>query len=301
MTPLQPRLETRGRDGGPIYDLIESVMCRAPPAESRAAQVDAAARALVAAGLPLNDVPFVKRMPADRRAIVRDIYADLIARGVVRDERVDDSMLDAIERGAAAYDHGGRRTFIYPEEGRLLAALVDGLRPLRAVFLGSYYGYWARFAWEGLRAAGGQAVLVDPDPEVCAIARRNVAAAGLEATVEVVVATGQDYLAAGSPGPIELLVIDAEVQRDHPVPGIRGKGIYAVLLAAAVPHLGDDAILACHNILFADATGDPAFEAIIERNRTELAAFMDLAQREFDFVEYPTTEGVGIGRRRASG
>ena len=301
MNQLQPCLQSAVGDAGPIYDLIQSVMCRAPAAANRGAQVDAMAQALVAAGLPASDVPFVKRMPTDRRAIARDCVADLARRGIIRNASVDDAALDALELDAAGYDHGGRRTFIYPEEGRLLAAVVHSLHPRRAAFLGSYYGYWARFAWDGLRAAGGHAVLVDPDADVSCIARRNIAAAGLEATLEVVVAAGEDYLASAARGPIELLVIDAELPRDHPVAGMRGKGIYAALLAAALPHLADGAILVCHNILFADATGDPTFKTIIARNCAELAAFMELARREFDFVEYPTTEGVGIGRRRTRG
>ena len=137
MNQLQPCLQSAVGDAGPIYDLIQSVMCHAPPAANRGAQVDAMAQALVAAGLPASDIPFVKRMPIDRRAIARDCVADLARRGIIRNASVDDAALDALELDAAGYDHGGRRTFIYPEEGRLwlrsCTACIRGARLFSAL------------------------------------------------------------------------------------------------------------------------------------------------------------------------
>ena len=76
------------------------------------------------------------------------------------------------------YDHGPFRTYIYPEEARLLFAIADILRPKAAIFLGSYYGYWARAPLAVIARHGGRAVLVDPDPQAQAVARRNLKSAG---------------------------------------------------------------------------------------------------------------------------
>ena len=168
--------------------------------------------------------------------------------------------------------------------------------PRHALFLGSYYGYWAQWAIPGIVAGGGRATLVDPDEQCCEIARLNLRTNGFADAVDVIAVTGEQFLAT-SRQEFDLVVLDAETPRDHPDPEQRGKRIYHSLVRACLPKLADEALLVCHNILFADDTGDPAFPGIIQRNRAELGAFAALASQWFGpFIEYRTTEGLGIGR-----
>jgi predicted O-methyltransferase YrrM len=290
---------------GPLFDLVESVLARHPEYalhrdglladEAWYAFVERAAGELSAAGVPADDVHFAKRFPGAPARFVREALARLVRAGILRSDAYDESAADAAAADAARYEHGGLGTYIYPEEGRLLFALADLIRPAHAVFLGSYYGYWAAWAIPALAAHGGRVTLVDPDPSACAVARRNFARHG--AAVRVVTATGQEALAAERE-PIDLVVIDAELPRTHPDPGLRGKGVYRALLAAALPRLAPTAHVVAHNILLADATGDAVLAEVVARNAGELGPFLALAGRELDgFAELSSTEGVGVGVR----
>lgn len=282
---------------GPVFEIARPVLERLPhharrgPGASDTAQwaeaIDRARPALLKAGFPPGEIPFLKRMPADPEGLIAEILADLTRKGWLSEAGIRQPA-----RRPPLFDHGGRTTFIYPEEGALLACLTAALRPRRTVFLGSYYGYWASFAVPEIVACDGQAVLVDPDPAVAAIARSNF---GALPAVEVVCDTAESYLSTCT-GAFDLVVLDAELPRDHPNPALRGKGLYHRLLLDVMPHLKAGAMLVAHNILFEDRTGDPFFDAVIARNRAELGPFMTLARDAFDFVAYGTTEGVGIGR-----
>lgn len=284
---------------GPVFDIARPVLEHLPTYASRSAgtlnsaqwgqAVDEAKAAIVRTGFPPGDIPFLKRIPADPHRLVADIVADLVRRGLIAGPGAARSA-----RRARGFDHGGRTTFIYPEEGALLGRLVASLRPRRTIFLGSYYGYWASFAVPDIIAGGGRAILVDPDPAVARIARANFSG---QSGVEVVCDTAERYLSQRTDR-YDLVVLDAELPRDHPDPALRGKALYHRLLQAVMPHLEPGAMLVAHNILFDDHTGDPFFDEVIARNHAELAAFMALAEDAFGFVAYQTTEGVGIGKLR---
>jgi predicted O-methyltransferase YrrM len=224
--------------------------------------------------------------------------ARLCERGVLPASDYDGAAWEAAERTLRGYDHGGRTTYIYPEEAELLFAISSVWRPRRALFLGSYYGYWAAAALPAIAGAGGTAVLVDPDRGCCDLARSNLAAEMDAGIVEIACTTGEQFLAEGQPEPFDMVVIDAELPRDHPVAELRGKGVYAALLAAALPRLADRAVLVCHNILLRDWTGAPVFDRILTRNGDELAAFEIIARENFpNWTEIDSTEGVGVGSK----
>ena len=258
--------------------------------------VEAQAEDLQAAGVPGSDVPFMKRFPRNPRAYAALILADLHCRGILPAATCDANRLQQTERMMADYQHGSFKTFIYPEEGLLLAAIADIVSPRHAIFLGSYYGYWAHWAIPAIVAAGGKVTLVDPNEACCDIARQNLRANGLAESVDVVAARGEPYLASNRET-FDMVVLDAENPRDHPEPEQRGKRVYHSLTRACLPWLAPSALLVCHNILFTDASGDSTFAQVIARNRDELAPFAGLVADHFvPFVEYRTTEGVGIGR-----
>ena len=262
--------------------------------------LDSIAPDLIAAGLPPDDVHFAKRYPRSQTIFVGDTLRSLTDVGILPRPNYDES---EYERLAAQirddYDHGPFRTYIYPEEARLLFAIVDIVRPKSAIFLGSYYGYWARAPLTAIARHGGRTVLVDPDPKAQEVARRNLAAAGLLDAVELAVTTGQDYLQKTS-DLYDLVVLDAETPRDFPDLQQRGKAVYGPLLAHATARMTPDANLVCHNYLFENVAGCRFFDRIIDRNHNELEAFLDIAAREFaGLIECTSTEGVGVGKRRA--
>ncbi len=280
-------------NGSPIYRSFRA------GAASRAdfnRLVESRAQALRDAGVPGSDVPFMKRFPRNPRACVGRVLADLHRRGILARATCDADSLDRTERMMARFDHGPFKTYIYPEEGLLLAAIAEIRAPRHAVFLGSYYGYWSHWAIPGIVAAGGRVTLVDPNEACCEIARRNLKANGFADAAEVVATSGEDFLARTAEM-FDLVVLDAENPRDHPDPEQRGKRVYHPLTRVCLPRLAPDALLVCHNILFTDSSGDPAFDAVIARNREELGRFAELVAGNFGpFIEYRTTEGVGVAR-----
>src|SRR5215468_8904718 len=132
--------------------------------------VEARADALQRLGVPRADIPFIKRFPRCARTCMNSIVADLHRRGILPTERHDVQLLCQTERALFRYEHGRFKTCIYPEEGMLLGAIANICGPRHAIFLGSYYGYWAHWAIDIIVARGGRVTLVDPDGECCAIA-----------------------------------------------------------------------------------------------------------------------------------
>lgn len=293
---------------GPVFGLIDAALRELPVYEAfRAGRlshadfcafVDGEAARLLARGVPEGDLPFVKRLPPSPAEKVAETLSELADRGLIPEAAFDAARAASAATILESYDHGPFKTYIYPEEGLLLFALADLLRPRHALFLGSYYGYWAHWAIGPVAEGGGRLTLVDPSLHGCAVACANIISRAASGRASVVAARGEDFLAQ-TDELFDLVVLDAENPRDHPDPEQRGKRVYHSLLRACLPRLARDAVLVCHNILFADETGDPAFRRIIARNVDELGPFMRLVEERFDFIEIKTTEGVGVGRRRA--
>jgi predicted O-methyltransferase YrrM len=293
---------------GPVYEVAASVLItyeefrRFRAGElSRAeycAFLDSVTRVLTAAGLPAEDVEFAKRYPVSEVAFVNDALTDLVDRGIVESATYDADFYDSIRSTLRdTFNHGKFRTYIYPEEARLLFAIADIVRPRAAVFLGSYYGYWAHAATAAIARNGGRVVLVDPDEQAQAVARLNLASSPYRDAVELQTMTGEQYL-RNINVEFDLVVLDAEGPRTHPEPEQRGKRVYSSLLRHCLPKMSSRAILVCHNILFHDHSAARFFYQVIARNQDELGAFMNIVRQEFNFQEYASTEGVGIGSRQ---
>jgi predicted O-methyltransferase YrrM len=293
---------------GPLYDVAYSVLQSYDEYRrfregkltrtDYAAFLDRIALALTEAGLPADDVHFAKRYPRSEVTFVAESLADLVDREILNSESYDSELYEEIHSAAQrGFHHGSFKTYIYPEEARLLFAIADIAKPRAAIFLGSYYGYWAHAAIATIARHGGRVVLVDPDERAQNVARINLDSSQYRQAVEVVVMTGEDYLNETDER-FDFVVLDAEMPRTHHDPEQRGKRVYASLLRHSLAHLAPHSLLVCHNILFQDRTGCPFFNQVIWRNRDELGEFMKLIRREFpNFVEYISTEGVGVGSR----
>lgn len=301
-------MNTSTRPAGPIFGIVDGVL--RDSSEYRAFREGRLSRhefgsflerkrsELIDAGLPANDVSFAKRFPSSIAQFVDRTLEDLVESGAIPHARYDRDRFDLLYREASSFEHGGLSTYIYPEEARTLFAVADILSPKRAVFLGSYYGYWAYWTMRTIAERGGHAVLIDPNPEHQRIAELNIAKLGLRGSIEVAVETGENYLDRRSDS-YDFVVLDAEGPNDHPDPGQRGKRVYGSLLEHVLPQLEPGARLVCHNILFSDHSEDPFFRGVIAKNEEDLGPFMRTVAENFtSFREYRSTEGLGVGRLR---
>lgn len=300
-------MSTRPGFSGTLFDRVHRVLAGQPEYDafragrrSRAEFSDFLERMrgeLVGHGIPANDVHFAKRFPQSIEACVRSAFDRLQPLGLELPAGFGEVHSAAALRIAHGYDHQDLSTYIYPEEGALLLALALAFRPRSAVFLGSYYGYWAAWAFAALEKTGGRAILLDPDPHVAVVSKASLERLYPGVLFDVVCSTGEDFL-RDTDMEFDFVVLDAELPRDHPDPTRRGKGVYSHLLQAVLPRAPKRSLLVCHNILLRDHSGCHFFDDVIARNRQELGPFLDLVAQEYaHFVELPTTEGVGVGLR----
>ena len=293
---------------GPFFDIAYAVLKDSPEFQlfrsgglSRkqyAELIERLAPELIAAGLPAEDVEYAKRYPASNAEFVLSALNDMVSRGILEKSSYDEEFYKTLEKQMRSFDHHDSQTYIYPEESLLLFAVADIIKPKNAVFLGSYYGFWAYPAAAAIFRSGGKIVLVDPDERTQEIARSNFSKTDFAAGIEYAVMNGEEFLDQ-TDKLFDFVVIDAEGPRTHPDPGQRGKRVYYSLLKNSLPHLAESAVLACHNILLEHFDESDFFKQRIERNYDELNPFLELASKEFpDFTEYLSTEGVGIGKRQ---
>lgn len=264
------------------------------------AHVDDIFTELVEAGIGRGDVPFIKRFPASPKAFVRATLEDLYRRSQLSTATCDeDKMLAVAEELRRDFQHGGYSTYIYPEEGMLLFALADILRPQRVLFLGSYYGYWAHWALPAIIRHGGRVTLVDPNPATNQVAQQNLDRFGYRDHVTMVTGTGEQFLSR-TDATYDFMVLDAENPLDHPDSEQRGKRVYGSLISACFPFLEPDCTVVSHNILFREHKEDAHLRQVIERNQAQMERFVS-RMRDFSFfAEYTSTEGVGIARGKRS-
>ena len=126
-----------------------------------------------------------------------------------------DPVLDAIARASAA---AGLPAIAVAEPlGRLLSVLGLAVGARRILEIGTLGGSGAVWLARGL-APGGRIVSLELDADRAALARRSLAHAGLDGTVEVVTGAALDWLdaaiARGEP-PFDLVFVDADKERSR--------------------------------------------------------------------------------------
>jgi len=174
------------------------------------------------------------------------IYSTLVAEGFVAAPPALDAFDAYRERVLACYEHGENHTYIHPDDARLLYFLAMATKPKRMLTVGSYYGYWAVWAMAAVVAGGGEAVLIDPNPAVCALAEKNFRALGFGDRTVVHAAKAEAVFADIAPG-IDLALLDAAGSHEHPDPAYHGKGIYGFLIQDIYERMSDGALLVVHN------------------------------------------------------
>ena len=193
----------------------------------------------------------------------------------------------------APLDPGLERAFLAPErtplpaiqvgrsEGRFLELICRLAGVRRAVEVGTLAGFSATHLARAL-PPDGHLWTVEFEPLHAQVARENLAAAGLDDRVTVVVADGPTGLAQiEAEGPFDAVFVDAD------------KGRYDVYGRWAARHLRAGGLLLADNAYYFGKLLDPSNPeaAAVRRLHEEAAA-------HFDAVCIPTPDGLLLGVRR---
>lgn len=236
------------------------------------------------------------RFPRDKHGFVQRAMAQCRAVDVIDDDRYEAELVERnLEEVQAKYDHGSYMTYIFPEEHALLYAIVRNMRPRRAAYMGSYYGYWAVAA----KAAHPDLdlTLLDMDPRVMKLARKNFERLNLERDTAFLVGNAED-LVRGI-GSVDLLILDAEGPKSEEIPeDYRDKAIYYPHLKAACAILAPGAIVIAHNVILSNFTGGTYFEEKLRDYRNQYTKFLALLREQFVYTVIDSTEGTLVARKR---
>jgi predicted O-methyltransferase YrrM len=127
----------------------------------------------------------------------------------------DDPVLDAaLARAAAA---GLPAHDVAPNQGKLLHLLARMCGARTILELGTLAGYSTIWLARAVPADGGRVVTLEAEPSYAAVARENLAAAGVADRVVVRVGAALDTLprlAEEGAGPFDLVFLDADKQRN---------------------------------------------------------------------------------------
>ena len=135
-----------------------------------------------------------------------------------------------------------------PDQARLLTLLARMLGAREALEIGTFTGYGAICIARGL-AEGGRLTCFEVDEEIAAVARANVAAAGLEDRVTIQVGPAGEALAAIPEVPqIDLAYVDAD------------KDGYTGYYEALVPRMRPGGVIVLDNMLLGERVLEPGNE-----------------------------------------
>ena len=162
--------------------------------------------------------------------------ADTTAYLAAHSEPADDVQRALIERTAQLGRASGMQ--IGPEQGAFLTVLVGALQPSFAIEIGTFTGYSSIAIARGL-APGGRLLCCDVSEEWTAIAREHWAAAGVDDSIDLVIAPAGETLAGlGDDVSVDFAFIDAD------------KTGYLDYYEAIVPRLSPQGVIAVDNTLW---------------------------------------------------
>ena len=120
----------------------------------------------------------------------------------------------ALDATLAASEAAGLPSInVAPNQGKLLMLLARAIGARRILEIGTLGGYSTIWLARGL-SPGGRLITLEANPAFAAVARANIARAGLGETVEVRVGRAIDTLpSVAAEGPFDLIFIDADKPR----------------------------------------------------------------------------------------
>ena len=173
------------------------------------------------------------------------LSSDLL--GYIREVGVrEDGDLRRLREETTAHPHAVMQ--ISPEQGQLLALLLELTGARRAVEVGTFTGYSAMWAAKAM-GPQGRIVCLDVNAEFTAIARRHWESAGIADRIDLRLAPAADTLkamvAAGEAGHYDFAFIDAD------------KTNYDTYYEYALRLLRPNGLIAIDNVLWSGAVIDP--------------------------------------------
>ena len=204
----------------------------------------------------------------------------------------DPEIMDWIDHTHVVHDEALERAFtspdreqmpaiqVSPSEGRLLGLLIKLVGARKVVEIGTLAGYSAIHIARAL-APGGKLWTIELDEAHAGVARANLAAAGLDDRVEVIVGAALDVLPTlEQHGPFDAVFLDADKL------GYAQYGRWARSnLRTGGLLIGDNAFL---------------FGSLLEQSEgaASMRAFHQEAAASFDSVCVPTPDGVLVAIKR---
>lgn len=128
----------------------------------------------------------------------------------------------------------GRMLNITRDTGRLLWILVRALGATRILEVGTSNAFSTIWLADAARSTGGRVITLELNPEKIALARVNLATAGLEGWVEIIEGPAADTLSS-LPGPFDVVFLDAD------------RASYVAYLELVVPKLRPGGMLIADN------------------------------------------------------
>jgi predicted O-methyltransferase YrrM len=156
---------------------------------------------------------------------------------------VDDALLALLEKLATFGEENDARESARPrrmlnitrDTGRLLSILARATGATRILEVGTSNAFSTIWLADAARATGGRVTTLEVNPDKIALARTNLAQAGLDGVVEILEGRAADTLAT-MPGPFDLVFLDA----DRPS--------YLTYLELVVPKLRRGGMLIADNV-----------------------------------------------------
>ena len=156
---------------------------------------------------------------------------------------MDATLLELLERLARFGEDNDARESARPrrmlnitrDTGRLLWVLVGAIRATRLLEVGTSNAFSTIWLADAARAIGGRVTTLEVNPDKIALARANLASAGVADVVDVVEGPAAESLARLS-GPYDLVFLDAD------------RGSYLTYLELVVPRLRRGGLLVADNV-----------------------------------------------------
>jgi predicted O-methyltransferase YrrM len=155
---------------------------------------------------------------------------------------VDDSLLTFLEMLAKFGEENDARQTARPQRmlnithdtGRLLWILVRATGASRILEIGTSNAFSTIWLADAAHSNGGRVMTLENNPEKIALARANLATAGLDGVVDILEGTAADILPS-LPGPFDIIFLDAD------------RSSYVVYLDLVLPKLRTGGMLIADN------------------------------------------------------
>ncbi|MBP2857290.1 hypothetical protein J8657_06715 [Dickeya oryzae] len=239
------------------------------------------------------------RMPSDPDAFVDELLNELYKMDIIPNTIYDKNLYSNTEKIIAEnFLHRDRKTFIFPEESRLIFALADILKPKRIAFMGSYYAFWAIWTLPVL-PNGSSIWLMDIDETCQVLARENITSLGLGKQVNIYHESQDAIASITNITDLDWIVLDAEGPKTGPDDeDLIDKAIYYPMIRQGYTSLNEGGLMIAHNILLENTTDSPYIQEKIDWNTKMFSKFIPFLNQNFrSFTHFESTEGVGIAKK----